>query len=303
VTKKLLVMKAPAYHGLLVLDKPRGMTSRAVVNHVQRWFPRGTKMGHTGTLDPLATGVLVLCIGQATRLAEYVQEMPKTYRAGILLGCTSDTDDAEGTITATVNGTTPDLAAIEACLVSFVGSIVQSPPAYSAAKVAGRRAYALARTGQDVELRARRVRIDEVNILAYEYPRLEIQVRCGRGTYIRSLARDLGARLGCGGLIETLRRTAVGPFTVEGAHSLDLNAACARASLLPPLAAVRDLPQITFDAASLEPLRRGVPVSALALVFSEATEVAVCDAQGNLSAVGRFDPGTGRLSAEKVLMF
>src|SRR5207237_471243 len=135
------IMELATFHGLLVLDKPRGLTSRDVVNRVQGWFPRGTKIGHTGTLDPLATGVLVLCIGAATRLTEYLQRMKKTYRAGVLLGSHSDTDDADGMIRPVEGVTPPDRAALELCLSSFVGRIEQMPPAFSAAKVAGRRAY------------------------------------------------------------------------------------------------------------------------------------------------------------------
>src|SRR5438045_1765313 len=131
------------YHGLLVLDKPSGMTSRDAVNRIQRTLPRGTKIGHTGTLDPLATGVLVVCLGHATRLAEYVQAMKKTYRSTFLLGATSDTDDADGAITQT-NGCPVTRADIDAAFARFIGEIDQTPPAYSAAKVAGRRAYDLA---------------------------------------------------------------------------------------------------------------------------------------------------------------
>ena len=146
-------MNPPPFDGLLVLDKPGGVTSRDAVDRALHWFPRGTRVGHTGTLDPLATGVLVLCLGAATRLAEYVQRMSKTYRAGVRLGARSDTDDADGAVTA-VDGAAPDAAALAAALAGFVGAIDQTPPAFSAAKVAGRRAYDLARQGQEVDLRA-----------------------------------------------------------------------------------------------------------------------------------------------------
>ncbi len=158
-------MNPDARDGLLVLDKPGGVTSRDAVNAALRWFPRGTRMGHTGTLDPLATGVLVLCLGAATRLTEYVQRMGKTYRAGVRLGARSDTDDADGVVTA-VDAAAPDAATVAACLAGFVGDIEQTPPAYSAAKVAGRRAYDLARQGQDVDLRPRRVHIYGIDVLS-----------------------------------------------------------------------------------------------------------------------------------------
>src|SRR5260370_5834773 len=123
-------MRASSFDGLLVVDKPPGITSRDAVDRAQRWFPRGTKLGHTGTVDPLATGVLVLCLGAATRLTEYVQRMSKTYRAGLRLGARSDTDDADGAITPVEGATAPDGAAVAACLAGFVGDIEQTPPAY-----------------------------------------------------------------------------------------------------------------------------------------------------------------------------
>src|SRR5438105_1078430 len=193
-------------NGLLVIDKPSGMTSRDVVNRVQRWFPRKTKLGHTGTLDPLATGVLVVCVGNATRLAEYVQRMPKTYSATIVLGARSDTDDADGTVTPAPGIAAPPLRQLRDALGAFVGTIAQVPPQFSAAKVTGRRAYALARRGKDVALTARPVTEHAIDLLRYEYPLLELEVRCGKGTYIRALARDLGERLDCGGYIQALRR-------------------------------------------------------------------------------------------------
>lgn len=229
--------------GLLVIDKPAGMTSRDVVNIVQRWYPRGTKIGHTGTLDPLATGVLVLCIGKATRLADKVQAMPKRYRAGILLGATSDTDDLDGVITPRTIANPPPLAAVCKVLSGFVGSIEQRPPAYCALKVGGRRAYDLARRGRSVPLSSRTVRIDSIEILNYDWPHLEIDVACGKGTYIRSLARDLGENLGVGGLIETLRRTGVGPFRAEDGLKIpaDKEEAKARIVSIANLTAIPDV--------------------------------------------------------------
>ena len=156
----------PSYNGLLDLDKPGGMT-RAVVDRALRWFPRGTRIGHTGTLDPLATGVLVICIGVATRLVEYVQDMPKVYRAGLCLGARSDSDDVDGCITPVVVEQPPSGAHVEIALQNFIGAIEQVPPAFSAARVTGRRAYELARKGRAVALEPRCVRIDEIQILSY----------------------------------------------------------------------------------------------------------------------------------------
>jgi tRNA pseudouridine55 synthase len=258
-------MKAQAWNGLLVIDKPGGMTSRGAVNRVQGQLPRGTRIGHTGTLDPLATGVLVLCLGSATRLAEYVQDMPKTYRAGLLLGQRSDTEDADGTITPVEGVRPPGAATLGAALQAFVGEIDQVPPAYSAAKLGGRRAYDLARRGQTVTLEARSVRIYSIDLLNYDYPRFEIEVHCGKGTYIRSLARDLGERLGCGALIELLRRTSVGPFKIEDAVGVDASASLLREQLRPIAEAVADLPRVIVapDSVAELCLGRGLPAGAV----------------------------------------
>lgn len=221
-------------NGLLVIDKPTGMTSRDVVNRVQQWFPRGTKVGHTGTLDPLATGVLVVCVGAATKLADVVQAMGKTYRSQFRLGATSDTDDADGAVTLVTDATPPTEEAVRTALAGFVGVVEQLPPAYSALKVAGRRAHDLARRGEAVELKPRPVRIDAVRLLGYAWPFVEVEVDCGKGTYIRSIARDLGEKLGVGGLVASLRRTRVGPFTAEQAIGLDIGWQEARSRLLSP---------------------------------------------------------------------
>lgn len=221
-------------NGWLVIDKAGGMTSRDAVNRVQRWFPRGTKIGHTGTLDPLATGVLVLCVGSTTKLAHVVQGMAKSYAATVRLGATSDTDDADGTVTPTPAAVPPTEAGVRAALAGFVGEITQLPPAYSALKVNGRRAYDLARAGTDVTLAARPVRVDDIRLTAYEWPFAAVEIDCGKGTYVRSIARDLGAKLGVGGLVATLRRTRVGPFTAEMGVGVDADPSAGRAKLLPP---------------------------------------------------------------------
>ncbi|HZT81290.1 MAG TPA: tRNA pseudouridine(55) synthase TruB, partial [Gemmataceae bacterium] len=223
-------MKPSPYHGLLVVDKPGGITSRDAVDRAQRWFPRGTRLGHTGTLDPLATGVLVLGVGAATRLTEYVQRMEKVYLTTIALDRRSDTDDLDGTVEQlTFDGPPPDRAAVGRCLQTFLGEVEQVPPAFSAAKVSGRRAYALARRGEKVSLAPRRVRIYQIDLLSYEYPLLKLQVRCGKGTYIRSLARDIGQRLGRAGTVMELRRTRIGPFDEAQALRLEADPSAARA--------------------------------------------------------------------------
>jgi tRNA pseudouridine55 synthase len=295
-----------AIDGLLVLDKPGGMTSRAAVNRAVKWFPRRTRVGHTGTLDPLATGVLVLTLGKATRLAEYVQAMTKTYRAGIRLGARSDSDDADGVLTPVPGATPPDATAVEQCLMGFVGVIEQLPPAFSALKVAGRRAYDAARGGEAVSLQPRPVRIDQIDLRSYSWPELEIEVVCGKGTYIRSLARDIGDRLGCGGYIRLLRRTRVGVFTTEMGISLETDAATARARVRPILDAVSELGrvQITEEATSRLCLGQAVPLSAILerVGVAQETTVAVLTTTGELAAIGTIDNERGLLRPEKVLM-
>jgi tRNA pseudouridine55 synthase len=297
-------MKATDHDGLLVLDKPGGITSRAAVDRALRWFPRGTRMGHTGTLDPLATGVLVLCLGAATRLTEYVQRMGKTYRTVLRLGARSDTDDADGAITPVAGATPPEPAAVAAALAGFVGTVAQVPPAYSAAKVTGRRAYDLARQGQDVTLQARPVQIHGIDVLRYEYPLLELEVRCGKGTYIRSLARDLGERLGCGALVQALRRTRVGPFTAAEGVPPEADAAAARARLLPLARAVAELPRVALPERELRRLRNGravpIPGARAEGTTDEGDEVAVFDAAGALAAVARLSRAERLLRPEKV---
>ncbi|HET6573288.1 MAG TPA: tRNA pseudouridine(55) synthase TruB [Fimbriiglobus sp.] len=220
-------------NGLLVIDKPGGLTSRAAVNRVQRWFPKGTKVGHTGTLDPLATGVLVVCVGAATKLADVIQGMGKSYRSRFRLGARSDTDDADGTIAPVPGATPPTTEEVRAALETFVGLIEQRPPNYSALKLGGRRAHDLARRGKEVSLAPRTVRVDAVRLLGYDWPFVDVEVDSGKGTYIRSIARDLGQKLGCGGLVETLRRTRVGPFTAEQGVGVDVSPEEGRRKLLP----------------------------------------------------------------------
>jgi tRNA pseudouridine55 synthase len=282
------------HHGFLVLDKPQGITSRDAVNRAAQWFARKTRIGHAGTLDPLATGVLVLGIGHATRLIEYVQRMPKTYRTRIVLGATSDTDDADGTVTPSPNARPVDEASVRAVLVRSLGEIDQVPPAFSAAHVDGGRAYDLARRGRDFELAPRRVRIDRIDVRHFVWPDLELDIDCGKGTYIRSIARDLGAALGVGGYVSVLRRLRIGPFTADDAVTLDADAESARHRLLPVTAAVAGMPRLDVSPEQARRLRNGQAIPA-----SGEGEVAVTDRTGALVAIGRI--GRGFLQPEKVI--
>ncbi len=246
-------------NGLLVIDKPGGMTSRDAVNRVQRWFPRRTKIGHTGTLDPLATGVLVVCIGAATRLADYVQAMGKTYHSRFRLGATSTTDDVDGDVTE-VGAAPVSREAVDAALSRFVGVIEQIPPVFSAMKVDGKRAHALARAGEDVKLAARPVRVDAIRVITYEWPYLDVEIDCGKGTYIRSIARDFGAALGVGGLVQTLRRTRVGSFTLGQGVGVDAPPTDLVARLRPLTEALGETPCVALGAEELRRFRMGQTV-------------------------------------------
>lgn len=289
-------MKKKSFDGLLVIDKPSGVTSRDVVNRIQRLFPKRTRIGHTGTLDPLATGVLVLCIGKATRLAEYVQRMTKVYRTVAKLGAVSNTDDADGEITPYENASTPTKSEMEHTLSTFIGKISQVPPAFSAARVTGERAYSLARQGKSVTLEPRTVRIDQINLMRFEDSEMELEITCGKGTYIRSLIRDVGENLGCGGYVEQLRRMRVGTFTVEEAHSSEIDVETARNALLPIERAVTEIPALTLTTEQATQIRHGQRVS---IQHEDREEVALFDETGSLIGFGQCREKT--LSPKKVL--
>ncbi|MBI1952966.1 MAG: tRNA pseudouridine(55) synthase TruB [Candidatus Omnitrophica bacterium] len=206
--------------GLLLIDKPSGITSHDVVDRVRRRF-KVRKVGHAGTLDPMATGLLILLVGAATRRAQEFLQCDKSYLAAVRLGKTTDTQDAEGKILTEqeVGPLTGD--EIEEACRRFRGEIEQEIPAYSAVRIQGRRSYALARAGLEVPRRSRRIRIDELTILAVRLPEVELKVTCSSGTYIRALASGLGEVLGCGAHLARLRRIRVGSFTIDQAVKLD----------------------------------------------------------------------------------
>ena len=187
-------------HGFLCINKSPGATSRDAVNAIQR-LVRPSKVGHAGTLDPLATGVLVIAVGHATRLIRFVQQMPKTYIGTFELGKTSDTEDITGEVVSHDIEPPPTIDAIQQAISPLLGNIMQRPPAYSALKVDGKRAYSLAREGKHVKLEPRPIVVHEIELIRYEFPILELRIVCGSGTYVRSLGRDLGESLGCGAVM------------------------------------------------------------------------------------------------------
>jgi tRNA pseudouridine55 synthase len=273
--------------GLLNLAKPAGRTSRDVVNVVQQ-LVKPRKVGHAGTLDPLATGVLVVCVGPATRLVPYIQDAPKTYRGTFQFGLTSDTDDITGQLQETGPLPTLTAAELERLLQEFVGTIEQVPPQVSAVHVDGRRAYALARKGKAFELSPRPVEIERLTLLSFEAATWSIEMVCGSGTYVRSLGRDVGARLGCGAVMTDLVRTAIGPFPLETAiDPATLTRDTWRDHLLPMTAAIPQLPRLCLTAADVEHLQHGrtfVPEQGSHDVVG--SECALCDESGALLAIG-----------------
>jgi tRNA pseudouridine55 synthase len=270
--------------GVLNLNKPAGMTSRLVVDRVQR-LARPAKVGHAGTLDPLAGGVLVVAVGAATRLIEYVQQMPKGYTAAFLLGRQSPTEDVEGEVTALDNPPVPTGEQIAAAVRALVGQIEQRPPAYSALKVAGRRAYALARKGHEVQLKPRTVTVYRMEVRAYEYPQLRLAIECGGGTYVRSLGRDLAESLGTAAVMSELLRTSIGDFRIEEAvDPQQLTEQNWTDHLLPPLMAVGRLPRVELSAEEIARIRQGLSIPRKTLP-TDAGRFAAVDSAARLAAI------------------
>jgi tRNA pseudouridine55 synthase len=296
----------PAHPAVLAVDKPTGPTSRRVVDQVGRLLPRGTRLGHAGTLDPAASGVLVLCLGAATRLIRHLHAAGKSYHATVRLGAISDTLDAEGTVVETPDATPPSLEVVRAAVTPLTGRVLQAPPAFSALKVRGERAYDLARRGESPELEPREVRIDRIEVRSYAWPIVELQVDCGSGTYIRSIARDLGEALGVGGLLQALRRTRVGGFTLADAVPLDeLTPETLPHRLRPARDAVAHLPRLTLKPAQLDLVSHGRTLDAARVSGLEAawdgTEIALLDPDGALAAIGRVELASSRLHPTCVL--
>ncbi len=284
-------------NGVLLVDKPQGITSFDVVRKLRRIF-KIKKIGHTGTLDPMATGLMLVCLGQATRLSPYLTDFGKSYRATVILGVETDSLDADGQVTHRA-----DSAAVaqvkpvdfEGALEGFRGEIQQRPPAFSAIKVDGERLYAKARRGEQVEVPIRTVNIESLDLIGAEPPEFTFETSCSKGTYIRSLAADIGRELGVGGHLNALRRLTVGQFDVEQAttiaelEELGGNAACER--LISMRDALGHLPAIELDPTQTQNLRQGrrevflnAPKGLCIAVDREGTLVALVEANGDQPA-------------------
>jgi tRNA pseudouridine55 synthase len=300
----------PDLDGVLVVDKPAGPTSHDVVALVRR-LTGVRRVGHGGTLDPFAAGVLPVFVGRATRLVEYHLGDEKSYRAVVAFGARSTTDDLEGEFTPG-EASRVGREQVEAALEAFRGPIEQVPPSFSAVKIGGRKAYELARHGATPELRPRHVEIRQLDLEAWEEtgerPTATLFVRCTAGTYVRSLARDLGEHLGSGAYLAALTRTASGPFRVEDAHPLAvvqarLGEGRAGALLLPVDAGLDAYPRVTLPAAELAALAQGKvvrPAASGGLRGGPDDLLRVVDEQGRLAAMARLEGG--RLHPEKVLL-
>jgi tRNA pseudouridine55 synthase len=290
--------KGNAIHGWLVLDKPPGMTSTQAVGAVRRLYD-ARKAGHAGTLDPLATGVLPIAFGEATKTVPYAVDGEKRYRFTVRWGAATNTDDAEGVVVA-ASELRPERAAIEALLPRFTGEILQTPPAFSAIKIDGARAYDLARDGETVELAPRPVFIESLTLIEVQDPLTALfEARCGKGTYVRSLARDMGRMLGCLGHLIALRRTHVAPFDEAGAVTLEAVRAAAEGRdeaalmrlLMPIEAALQDLAELSVGQNDAARLLRGQPVLIRGRDAPAGSGPTYATCKGHLIAVGRIEKG------------
>lgn len=289
--------------GLMLVDKDRGPSSADVVRVVSRLAGKKTRVGHAGTLDPDATGLLVILVGAATRLSDLVMELPKAYEAVVRFGVETDSYDATGNVTREADPGALTREAVEAVLPRFVGTILQRPPSYSAIKVQGKRAYDLARSGNLVELPEREVIIHELKLVDFATPEARFAVRCGKGMYLRTLAFDIGRAVGCGAHVKDLRRTGIGPF-VPAVKTADLTPDNWRDYLVDGARVFEGRPVFRLSARGALNLRRGLPIRAGDLVDRPTEPVGmmtgVLDAEDQLIAVARIGYG-GALLERKII--
>lgn len=272
--------------GVFAIDKPAGLTSRWTVNRVER-LVKPERVGHTGTLDPLATGVLLMAIGSATRLVEFSHLQSKGYEAEFMLGHSSDTLDVEGIVTATPQAAPVTLEQLTAELPNWLGEIAQTPPKFSAVHVGGKRAYELARKGAEFEVAPRTVQINSLELLSLTDERFTLRIDCGTGTYIRTLGSDIAQRLGSDAVMTRLVRTRVGEILLEQCTSLEqlqllADRACLANALLPPNCLVASLPKVELDSERSIKIRHGIPIS---LELDLPGPLAAVDDQGELVAI------------------
>ncbi|MCA9114125.1 MAG: tRNA pseudouridine(55) synthase TruB [Planctomycetaceae bacterium] len=315
----MMIENTPA-PGLFNLHKPAGMSSRRAVDHVKH-LVKPLKAGHAGTLDPLASGVLVVAVGSVTRLITRIQQQPKSYRAVFRLGWTSPTDDTEADLVQTHDASLPSARAVRAALSSFTGQIDQLPPAFSAVHVGGQRAYKLARSGREVELQPKQVEIYRCELVQHrlpDSPDITVEIQCGSGTYIRSIGRDLGERLGCGAVMLSLVRTEIGSFQLDTAISPEeLSRDNLAEHCLPATTALPEVPQLLLTQAETAEIKHGRPLTlpvaddrlevlqtaeATATTAADGLEVAVMAAEGGVAALASWDGAKRVLRPRQVLI-
>lgn len=269
--------------GVLAIDKPAMRTSRDVCNRIER-IVRPDKVGHTGTLDPMATGVLLLAIGSASRLVEFSLGHSKEYEAEFLVGHRSETLDTEGEVIALPDAHPPTREQLQAQAERWIGCVQQIPPKFSAINIAGRRAYELARKGREFELPAREINVNAIEIIAYDYPRLSLRVDCGSGTYVRSLGSDILRGVGSDAVMSRLVRTRVGPFLLEDCAPLEQFATVADVAerLQPPQRLIANMPSVQLTPEQVISIRHGIPLELSGVVTERLFAI---DSQGKLIAV------------------
>ena len=292
-------------HGVLGLDKPEGQTSSRVLGRARAILGQ-KKAGHTGTLDPIATGVLVACFGEATKLVPYLQDLSKTYEVEARLGVVTDTDDREGEVLEERDPAGIERPAVETALAGYLGRIKQVPPAYSAVKIAGKRAYDLARSGQRPQLPEREVEVYAIDLLGFSPPVVRFSCTCSKGTYIRSIVRSLGEQLGVGAHVTYLRRTASGPFEASSCLTLDRLEeleGVLREHLLAPVDAVAHFPLIELSEDETRLVRQGRRPTPVAERFGGKAGpcrlVHLDEGFADLVAIARVEPD-GRLVLHRV---
>jgi tRNA pseudouridine55 synthase len=284
--------------GVLPIAKPGGLTSRGVCNQIER-LVRPEKVGHTGTLDPLATGVLLLAIGRAARLVEFSHGHSKEYQADFQLGLRSATLDVDSVVEPLQSAPIPTRAAIDSEVAKWIGSVQQVPPKYSAINLSGRRAYDLARKGREFELAPREIEVHDIEVLSYEYPHLSLRIECGSGTYVRSLGSDVARGVGSDAVMCSLVRTRIGPVGLG--DCVPLQAVCTPqqviSALLPPQILLANMHTIRLDAEQCVQIRHGIP---LQLTGHNEDKLVGLDAQEHLVAVLKHADSPGRYRSLRV---
>lgn len=288
---------------VLNLDKPKGITSQEAVTSVKRLF-HAKKAGHCGTLDPIATGVLLVCLNEATKITRFLTDLDKEYIARIKLGERTDTFDSEGKVIEKVEGFSFTALEVSKVIKAFQGEIEQTPPMYSAIKKNGTPLYALARKGITVEREKRLVRINRIDLLNLDLPFVDIRVQCSKGTYIRSLCNDIGNALGVGGHITELRRISIGHFSDHDSITLEelktlIKKGSSHSSIMSIDSALRHMEEVILDGADVEKAKRGVSLKGIKNLKNSKSYIKLKDTSGNLFGLGRLERGL--IKIERIL--